>query len=312
MGATRVVVGYDGSAHADLAVEWAAVEAVRRGVRLTVLTAARVPASDVEASVDAGRTARAWADMISGKGADAARRAAPDVDAVGESHLGHAAEALVAASGDAALVVVGARGRGSFSGALLGSVASELAARAACPVVVVRRATSLSTGMDHPVVVGVDGSPAAMAALDFAADLASGWAAPLSVLVAWHLEAVDAWALTYASSAGQVTDLAAEAEQSAHDVAQRAAARARDRHPRLVVTTRVVAAAPAQALVHASHGARLVVVGARGRGRLSSLVLGSVSHATTHGAACPVAVVRADHAEPGRRPGTDQTRLAED
>lgn len=68
------------------------------------------------------------------------------------------------------------------------------------------------------------------------------------------------------------------------------------KHPQVSVRRAVVRDAAAKALVAASAGAQLVVVGSRGRGNAVGLLLGSVSHGVLHDAHCPVAVVR---------PGTD-------
>lgn len=298
MDKTRIVVGYDGSAHADVAVRWAAREAAQRGARLTVLTAAEVRWSDISSPAEVEKATRAWAEEVAAGGTTVARESVPGVAVDTESHLTHPVTALVAASTEAALIVVGARGHGSFTGALLGSVAFALASRAASPVVVVRARESLTVGTDHPVVVGYDGSPASERALEWAADVAAEWGAPLTVLVAWHLEAVDAWAAAYGAAAlAGGGELAIDAERAAQGVARAAAESVTERHPALKVNTLVVPASPAQALIQASHSARLVVVGGRGRGRLSSVLLGSVSHAAIHGAACPVAVIRTPEPE---------------
>jgi nucleotide-binding universal stress UspA family protein len=62
-------------------------------------------------------------------------------------------------------------------------------------------------------------------------------------------------------------------------------------HPEVVVRRQVVQGAPRSALLEAASGAQLLVVGARGRGGLRGMPLGSVSLAVLHHAACPVSVV---------------------
>ena len=119
------------------------------------------------------------------------------------------------------------------------------------------------------------------------------WGAPLTAPGTWPPSTPGSTPYT-APRAAPGAHLVDDSERAADAVAHEAADRARARHPGLAVGTDVEAASPAQALVHKSHGAGLVVVGARGRGRLSGLLLGSVRNATIHRASCPVAVVRAD------------------
>ena len=66
----------------------------------------------------------------------------------------------------------------------------------------------------------------------------------------------------------------------------------REDHPDVRLEHEVVAVAPGQALVDASGGASLVVVGSRGLGFFRGMLLGSVSQAVLHRAECPVVVVR--------------------
>ena len=68
------------------------------------------------------------------------------------------------------------------------------------------------------------------------------------------------------------------------------------KYPQVTVRRHAVRDGAAHALVELSRGAQLVVVGSRGRGNATGLLLGSVSHGVLHGAHCPVAIVR---------PGTD-------
>ena len=201
MDGTRVVVGYDGSAQAGLAV----------------VVAAEVPGDEFSRSPDVDRAARRWAESVAS-------------DAV---------DVLVTASGDAALLVVGSRGHGSFTGALLGSVAYALTSRSSCPVVVVRGEGSLTPGAGHPVVWG-----------------STAWRRPPShsTLPPTRNGRRTPWPTRRPTGRGH-------------------AARGWLSGRKWSCVT------PAQALVHKSHGAGLVV-GARGRGRLSGVLLGSVSHAT--------------------------------
>jgi nucleotide-binding universal stress UspA family protein len=209
------------------------------------------------------------------------------------ARLTDATTALVAASRGADLLVVGNRGRGALAGALLGSVAFSVTAAAHCPVVVVRgeASSALAPGPDRPVVLGVDGSPGAARALQFAASAAARAHAPLKVLAAWTPPEVadDGFAVIAHQELVEAT------QQTARDRAHEAVDAVRLLAPGVVVQDLVVQQPARRALAEASRGAGLVVVGARGHGALTGLFLGSVSHAVIHSAACPVAVVRAPH-----------------
>ncbi|WP_416905193.1 universal stress protein [Micromonospora echinospora] len=129
-----VLVGLDGSELAELAVGQAAEEAARRGVPLVL---AHVVAPDRRPEDSTGD--EQGADRLLATAVATVRQRHPDL-AVAERVLRAAepASALVEASADAALVVVGSRGRGGFAGLLLGSVSQALVQHARCPVLVAR------------------------------------------------------------------------------------------------------------------------------------------------------------------------------
>lgn len=292
-----VVVGFDGSAPSTAALDWAAAEAVRRDLPLKIVLAVEL-GSALPMPMDAGAP---WAmTKIEGAArevlADAVERARKtDPGLVVESILviDTAAAALVAASRSAALVVVGNRGHGDFVGALLGSVAFGLAAHSQCPVAVVRGGSTRVPGPEAPVVVGVDGSPAADAALDEATDLASRAGAPLTVVAAYQV-AVTGWVgVTPWLDVYPEEELADAAEGTAKAVLAQARERVRRNHPDLDVEFVAVRDRPADALAERSRTAGVVVVGSRGRGGFRSLVLGSVSRGLVHVAESPVLVVHA-------------------
>ncbi|MFI6134194.1 universal stress protein [Micromonospora sp. NPDC051141] len=192
---------------------------------------------------------------------------------------------LVEESRRAELVVVGSRGVGGFAGLLLGSVGAQLAQHGHCPVLVVRPAEQ-PIPVDGPVLVGVDGSESAAYAVELAADEADRRDAEL---VLTHVRAPERGA-----PAPEVAAEATTAEQAeAAELLGAAAARVRVAHPELRVTERpVVAASPETALRDASADASLVVVGSRGRGGFTGLLLGSVSQALVQHAHCPVLIAR--------------------
>jgi nucleotide-binding universal stress UspA family protein len=137
-----VVVGADGSEHAERALSFAADEAERRGASIRVVTAWHVPSSiygvgyapmvapSVEESTReaAERVARAAAERLRARGLEV------------EAEVCHAqaADALIEEAKHADLLVVGSRGHGGFAGLLLGSVSQQCAQHAPCPTVIVR------------------------------------------------------------------------------------------------------------------------------------------------------------------------------
>lgn len=138
-GAARVVVGVDGSDHAQHALRWALDEAHMRKAHLDVVTAWQLPHTGGLPSVAAidpilyERTAQhIVADAIAAENTtDVATPIAQRVIA------GHPADVLLDAAADSDLLVVGSRGHGAFKRALLGSVATNVSHHATCPVVVV-------------------------------------------------------------------------------------------------------------------------------------------------------------------------------
>jgi nucleotide-binding universal stress UspA family protein len=144
MGATNaVVVGHDGSRFADRAVRTALTWAERTGqpvriLRSWSLTSAPRPESMREGFVPpfADFAAAVRRELEADVAAFVAEH--PDVEVVYETPHQPAAQALLEASRDASLLVVGTRGRGGFKGLLLGSVTEQIVRHADCPVLVTR------------------------------------------------------------------------------------------------------------------------------------------------------------------------------
>lgn len=304
----RVVVGYDGTPQASRAVEWAAMEAARRGAQLTVLYVIDysrfVTGGDNSGGVGwAPNLAADSSRVLVDKGVDLARTTVPGLQVDGQTTVGRPIGSLVEASRIADLMVLGSRGHGTLRNLVVASVSESVASHAHCPVVIVGGHRAVVPDRDHPVVVGVDGSAASRAAVEFAASSAETSSAPLVVVCAWNdVARYSRWVSVDTRVVIDRDGLLPAERKAARDVLDAAAAHVRARHPDVPVTCRLVEGTPAAVLLLAGGDAGLIVVGTRGHGALAGLLLGSVSHAVAHGSQRPVAVVRASsgnaHADP--------------
>jgi nucleotide-binding universal stress UspA family protein len=208
---------------------------------------------------------------------------------------GSPAGVLVDRARHARLVVLGRHGAGRFAGALIGSVTSGVLHHAPCPVVVVPEGADPGVpGRTAPVLVGFDGSAESFGALEAACDQARLRGTPVTVVTAWTVGTETTrpayWTMAYPSrSPGEV---AVEEGERTLDRARQWFAPQHD----LTVTYDLAEGRAQEVLVRRSRHAGLVVVGTRGRGGFTSLVLGSVSRAVVQRAHCPVLVTRAPRA----------------
>jgi nucleotide-binding universal stress UspA family protein len=278
MTSGAVIVATDGAESSLAAVAWAARETERRNGMLRIV---HVCERDGRHHADiAGRVAE---DIVAAAH-DRARQVAPGIAVETQVLAGPAVPALLEVSRGAGLLVVGSRGRGGFTGLLLGSVSQSMATHARCPVVVVRGWT------EGPVVAGVDDTAAAEAVLEAAFAAAAERGAPL-VAVRACPPAVPLW-IAAAGVAGAIDTSEQENEERAGLDEQLAPWR--EKYPTVPVEAVVTREGVAAALVTASGGARLVVVGSRGHGRVSGALLGSVGLQLLHHAESPVLIVRHD------------------
>lgn len=135
------------------------------------------------------------------------------------------------------------------------------------------------------VIVGVDGSPHSDHALSWACRRAEGCGDTVRAVCAWSIGASgEDWS--------PPPGVKAEGQRRAERLLREAVERVRRDHPAVTVETAVVEGPPARVLVDMSADADLLVVGSRGLGGFSGLLLGSVSQQAVHHAHCPVTVVR--------------------
>ncbi|MEU6786804.1 universal stress protein [Nonomuraea angiospora] len=279
-----IIVGADGSVNSRAALEWAADDAYRMRVPLRIVHAMdRSPYQIRKYPIDA------LPDVLRREGLRILREAEAlvcarqlTIEVTTEDLEGTPAEVLREQAKDATEVVVGSRGLGGFTGALLGSVSMHVAGHVPCPVVVVR---GERRPVRQEVVVGVDDSPECEPALAYAFEQARLRGSALRVLHAWQLP-VHAFApeISY-----DMDEIRTAQHQVVRDRVQIISAD----HPEVKVVEDVQSAHPVEALTDASERADLLVVGSHGRGALGSMLLGSVSRGVLHHAHCPVAVVRA-------------------
>ncbi|HKA70056.1 MAG TPA: universal stress protein [Actinomycetes bacterium] len=285
-----VVVGVDGSEPSLAALNWAIAEAVDRQARLRVVHTYSWPMyregfDALPPGPEEGGLRTAAVEILA-KAVQRVRATAPELPVDSVLHTGPTSRRLLAEAADADLLVVGSRGHGGFAGLLLGSVSGQVATHAPCPVVVVRSASGGAGPWTGRVIVGVediDGSAGMVEfAMDEAARLGTGLVVAHCMPPALTVSAMPGPAVLYDD-----TELVESAELRFAE----AVARWADKRPELSVTAHFCRRPPAWMLIEASAGAKLVVVGSRGRGGFTGLLLGSVSRQLLHHAACPVAVI---------------------
>ncbi|TCN32913.1 nucleotide-binding universal stress UspA family protein [Kribbella orskensis] len=287
-GRPPVVVGVDGSISAQAALAWAAAEAWSRRCPLRIIHTFSWPmvrnALDMTLVGDMNNALQSAAEWVLAEAEAHARHVAPGLRVGGELFVGGAAPTLLSQAQGAALVVVGSRGLGGFRGLLVGSVSAAVAAHAPCPVIVVhphRDGTAFPTVPTGRVVVGVDGSEVSTAAIRFAFQEAARRRIGVTAVHA-------ATATRQHPSFAVPADIVEQVEQQLFAESMESK---RVLFPGIDLEVKLVHSHPAQALIDESDGAELVVVGSHGRGGFTGMLLGSVSQAVLHHAACPVAVV---------------------
>jgi nucleotide-binding universal stress UspA family protein len=285
-----IVVGFDGSPQSTWAIDWAAREASLLGAPL-VLVHAFVDHSVVQSGVPGmafvpypSHELRTRAEHRCRGVVESLLDQAPGLVVTEDVVAGDPARALVEHSRTARLLVMGGRGRGPVKGFVLGSTCARVVAHAVCPTVVVHERAS-TTLPDLRVVLGVDGLEDCAAATRFAFEEADRRGAGLTVVHTWDVDLDGAApSLTWAVDRD-------EAQEQERMALAASIAGYRSEFPGVDVRSHVVRAHPVEQLARQSENAALLVVGTRGRSRLTALTLGSVSLGVLARAHCPVAVV---------------------
>ncbi len=281
------IVGIDGSPGSNAALEWA-VSRVDRIGPIRPVYAWDYPAA-VWLPAPFSATAVPPADQMQAAAEDAA--ATCEVLLTDVLHhppvvlRGEASTVLLDESHDARLLIVGTRGHGPITDALLGSVGRRCADRTSIPLVIVPQdITPSDPPMAERLVVGVDGSAHGDAALAWAIGMAGDddevvavntWSTPIPIGI--DVPRFD------------VTALRAEAERTVDLAADKACADAGVNPDRVV--RHVAEGDPRWVFKEMEKEAGLLVLGTRGHTGLSHLVLGSTTTSLIHAPTCPIAVV---------------------
>lgn len=262
---------------------WAAAEAAFRATRLVVCHVCEwQPGDRAPQPMNEGGdpNLRLGPERVVGEALDAVRAAYPDLQVSGVIGTGSPQRGLLTVAEEAAMIVVGARGIGGFAGLLMGSVSGQVAEHASCPVAVARPVD----GSAANIVVGIDSSPQSARALELGLAEARRTGGTLLALHAYRYPPV---AAAYAPNPGYNAN-------SHREMAERTLAEAlgdvEARNPDVKIERRIDHGPAARVLLAAADGAAALVVGARGMGGFTGLIVGSVSQQVMRHAHCPVLI----------------------
>jgi nucleotide-binding universal stress UspA family protein len=284
--ARPITAGVDGTEESRAALDWAAREAVRRGLPLRVLHAWRYAEALATADRD---TQRRWVEEGVAEAVRTVSERHPELEVSVDVVEGGAAHSLARAAAEAEMLVLGSRGHGPVVGFLLGSVGQQVIAEAARPVVLVRagdQPTAEAAGRD--VVVGQHGGPEdSAAALRLAFETAAARHATVRAVRAWTLPPVFA----YSPGSLKLLDDAGGLEPYEKRTLAEALQPWRERFPEVPVAEHIEMGSAGQVLLSVAGRAQLMVVGRRAHRTAVGARIGSVAHGVLHHADCPVAVV---------------------
>ncbi|GGJ06555.1 universal stress protein [Streptomyces brasiliensis] len=276
-----LVVGVDGSDASLRAVDWAVDEAARHGLPLRLVHASLweryeggVPTDSLERPSE-----RVMAEHVVGSAAERARRHDPSVTVTTAIVPDEAAEALVREGNEATALVTGSRGRGGLRGLLLGSVGLAVAARAPCPVIVVRGDPAALASSHERILLGAGDATTCGEAVRFAFREAAARKCTLDAVRAWRRRA---------DGSGEESARPEEHASTGLDALLRDAVAD---HPGVRVRRATVEGHAHDVLLRRTAAADLVIVGAGRRTGHFGLQVGRVAHKLLHHADCPVAIV---------------------
>ncbi|MFC5723956.1 universal stress protein [Streptomyces gamaensis] len=286
-----LTVGIDGSDNSLRALDWAADEAVRRGLPLRIVHASVWERYEGAAPSGEQAEEEAAALRLLADAAVRARYRAPQQRVETDLLADEPVTALVAASREAAALVTGSSGHGSLRDLLPGSVSLAVAGRSHCPVVVVRGDERHRGETYRRILVGVGDGDGAVAALRFALREA--------VVRGCEVRAVRAWRHAEHEPVPVMGVLDREPglgpEERAAAALDAALGPLGAEFPQVTVHRSTVEGPTHKVLIRLSGEADLLVLGSPWRHLHIGLQPGRVGHSVLHHAACPVAVVPYTH-----------------
>jgi nucleotide-binding universal stress UspA family protein len=281
--AGKIIVGFDGTESAKVALDWALRRAEATDQEVEVVYVADT-SWDSAAFTAAPALEQHGQVVLAGEQFTIDSKQS-DVPITTRVLSGHPVAVLCeeAETSGADLLVVGNYRKDAYERLTTSSVSLKVAAGAKVPVAVV---PDLADVQRKGVVVGIDGSEASGAILEFAAGEAERLGEDLHVVSAWTLPPMSV------PEFSDNADIYNALEERANSVVTEAIAALAPSHPSLTITPHVELDSPVAALVHAAKDARLLVLGSHGRRGVSRFLLGSVSHDVLLHAPAPVIVLR--------------------
>jgi nucleotide-binding universal stress UspA family protein len=277
-----VVACFDGSAASTRALDWAADEAALRKTPLTLCHAWQRPAPwQADPAVAGSDPAEATRTLARGMAIANSRH--PGLAIVPRLLAGPAAPALLQAADGAELLVAGTRGTGSWQWPGLGSVSTQLAVGAQCPLLLV---PDDGIWRQAPIIAGVDGSLSSPNVARFAIEEASLREVPVIAVCCPADQCLPG------SPEMEGSQDRGELWQQAEERVELATWSWRRKYPEVTVTTSLRDGSPADVLSEMAERRSLLVVGARRYDRVAGPRLGSVTQELLQNAAHPIAVVR--------------------
>ncbi|MFC4494360.1 universal stress protein [Streptomyces ovatisporus] len=310
-----VTVGVDGTRESHSAVDWAAREALVRGVTLQLLQVRETGVYPYSPIAD-DEVEREWAQHLVNELLDELHRRHPELNVTVETASGRPSHVLADVSAETDLLVLGSSGLSSLLGFIVGSAALPTVAHSACPVVLVRArpgddhgagdhdgshgrtsAEAFASAFPPPeteaetgeIVLGVDLQRPCDELLAFAFGSAARRSVPLRVLNAWNLGGRRSMRPTPIPPGMHGELLTAQ-----NDALAAALRPWTERHPDIKVHAEALVEQPAHLLVEAATQASMLIVGRRNRRSRIGTHLGPVTHAVMHHARAPLAIVPYD------------------